>query len=64
MKNWEENVFKGIRVGKGEAVLVSTFLKAHDFVPGTRKGIVNDLRKLARWFTEANKEARPFDLLG
>lgn len=56
MKNWEENVFKGIRVGKGEAVLVGTFLKAHDFVPGTRKGIVIDLRKLARWFTEANKE--------
>ena len=57
MKNWEENVFTGIRVGKGEAFLVGTFLKAHDFVPGTRKGIVIDLRKLARWFTEANKEA-------
>lgn len=56
MKNWEESVFKGIRVGKEEAGLVRTFLQAHDFVPGTRKGIVLDLRKLARWFTEANKE--------
>ena len=24
---------------------------------GTRKGIILDLRKLAKWFTEANKEA-------
>jgi integrase/recombinase XerC len=56
MKNWEENVFKGIRVGKEEGLLVRTFLKVHDFVPGTRKGIVLDLRKLAKWFTQANKE--------
>ena len=56
MKNWEENVFKGIRVGKEEGLLVRTFLKAHDYVPGTRKGIVLDLRKLAEWFTQANKE--------
>jgi len=56
MKNWEENVFKGIRVGKEEALFVRNFLKAHDFVPGTRKGIVLDLRKLAKWFTQANKE--------
>jgi integrase/recombinase XerC len=56
MNNWEEKVFQGIRVGKEEALFVRTFLKAHDFVPGTRKGIVLDLRKLAKWFTQANKE--------
>ena len=56
MKNWEENVFKDIRVGQEEAALLGAFLKAHDFVPGTRKGIVLDLRKLAKWFTQANKE--------
>jgi integrase/recombinase XerC len=56
MKNWEENVFEGIRVGAKEASFVTDFLKAHDFVPGTRRGIVLDLRKLAKWFTAANKE--------
>ena len=56
MKNWEENVFQGIPVGADEAGLLDTFLKAHDFVLGTRRGIVLDLRKLARWFTQANRE--------
>jgi site-specific recombinase XerD len=56
MKNWEENVFQGIRVGKEEAALLGAFLKAHDFTSGTRKGIILDLRKLAKWFTQANKE--------
>ena len=55
-KNWEENVFQGIPVGAGEADLVDAFLKAHDFALGTRRGIILDLRKLARWFTEANRE--------
>jgi site-specific recombinase XerD len=56
MKNWAENVFQSIPVGADEAGLVDAFLKAHDFALGTRRGIVLDLRKLARWFTEANKE--------
>src|SRR5882724_10325251 len=56
MKNWEENVFQGIAVGAEEGALVCTFLKGHDFALGTRKGIVLDLRKLARWFAQANKE--------
>ena len=56
MKNWEENVFQGIPVGAEQAGLVDAFLKGHDFALGTRRGIVLDLRKLARWFTEANKE--------
>src|SRR5687767_10753143 len=56
MKNWEENVFEGIPVGPEEAAFVSGFLKAHDFALGTRRGIVLDLRKLAKWFTASNKE--------
>lgn len=56
MKNWGENVFDGIPVGQDEADLVGAFLKSHDFTLGTRKGIVLDLRKLAKWFTAANKE--------
>lgn len=57
MKNWEENVFEGIPVGQEEAALVGAFLKGHDFALGTRKGIVLDLRKLAKWFVQANKES-------
>jgi len=60
MKNWEENVFEGIPADPEEAALVVGFLKAHDFVPGTRRGIVLDLRKLAKWFTASNKE--PFSV--
>jgi len=56
VENWEENVFQGMPVGAGEAVLVDAFLKAHDFASGTRRGIVLDLRKLARWFTQGNRE--------
>lgn len=57
MKNSGENVFEGIPVGPEEELLAVAFLDAHDFAAGTRRGIVLDLRKLARWFTEANKEA-------
>lgn len=56
MKNWEENVFQGIPAGPEEQELVVGFLKGHDFALGTRKGIVLDLRKLAKWFTAFNKE--------
>ena len=55
-KNWEVSLFEGIPAGPEEAALLGEFLKAHDFALGTRKGIVLDLRKLAKWFTQANKE--------
>jgi hypothetical protein len=29
MKNWEENVFEGIRVSKEEASLLGSFLKTY-----------------------------------
>jgi site-specific recombinase XerD len=50
------NVFNTIPVGPAESGLVASFLDAHDFASGTCRGIVLDLRKLAKWFTEANKE--------
>lgn len=56
MKNSGENVFRTIPVGPEEEALVKGFLDAHDFAAGTRRGIILDLRKLACWFTEANKE--------
>lgn len=55
-KNWEVSVFDGIPVGPGEAALVGDFLKAHDFALGTRRGVVLDLRKMARWFVQVNNE--------
>lgn len=34
-----------------------TYLAQHDFSPNTRKAVVSDLRKFARWFTESNRES-------
>ena len=56
MKNSGDNVFKTIPVGKDEAALVAQFLAEHDFAANTRKAIIGDLRKFARWFSAANKE--------
>lgn len=56
MKNSEDNVFDGIRVGERETELVNTYLDAHDFANGTRRSVVLDLRKFANWFTNANGE--------
>jgi len=56
MKNSGDNVFEGIAVGDREVSLFAAFLMGHDFAGPTRKGIRNDLRKFARWFTTANKE--------
>jgi site-specific recombinase XerD len=56
MKNPAENVFEGIRVGPEEADLVRAYLTATDFASGSRRGFIFDLRKLAAWFVEANKE--------
>ena len=49
-------VFKNISVGQEEAALVARFLADHDLAPESRRGMVGDLRKFARWFTEANHE--------
>jgi len=55
-RNSHDNVFEGLLVGAEEASLVAGYLTAHDFSPHTRRAIKNDLRKFARWFTEANLE--------
>lgn len=60
MQNSGDNVFRDVPVGKTELSLVSQFLADHDFAENTRKAITNDLRKFARWFTQANNE--PFSL--
>lgn len=56
VKNSEVNVFDPIPVGPNEHGLVASFLDAHDFSAGTRRGIVLDLRKFAKWFSAANRE--------
>jgi len=59
-QNPNDNVFAGLSVGEGESALVASYLAQHDFSPHTRKAVVSDLRKFARWFAESNKE--PFTL--
>jgi site-specific recombinase XerD len=56
MKNWAENVFDGISVGPEEDDLVRSYLSTTDWTSGSRRGFIFDLRKLATWFVEANKE--------
>jgi site-specific recombinase XerD len=55
-QNKGDNVFKGIPVGKEEAVLFAAFLDAHDFAPNSRRAFIQDVRKFALWFSSANKE--------
>ncbi len=55
-QNPNDNVFDGLLVGEKEANLLATYLAQHDFSPHTRKAVVSDLRKFARWFTESNRE--------
>ena len=55
-QNWDDNVFRGLHVGAGEASLLAGYLAGHDFSDHTRRAIRNDLRKLAGWFTQANRE--------
>ena len=54
--NWGGIVFKGIPVAKDESANFDQYLGDHDFAPETRRAVVQDVRKFARWFTTANKE--------
>ena len=56
MKNWEDNVFDGIPVGREEASLFGQFVSDHDFSSHTRKAYNQDVRKFAGWFSSANRE--------
>lgn len=56
MKNWGDNVFDGIQVGPEEATRLTSFVAGHDFSPNTRKAIIQDVRKFAGWFLQANNE--------
>jgi integrase/recombinase XerC len=55
-QNSTDNVFGDTPVGAAESALVTRFLDAHDFADNSRKAMVQDLRKFARWFVRANHE--------
>jgi integrase/recombinase XerC len=56
VKNCGDNVFKSIPVGKCEPSLLAQFLSEHDFAANTRRAVVQDIKKFARWFSTANRE--------
>jgi site-specific recombinase XerD len=55
-QNSGDNVFNRLSVGPDEERLAGQYLAAHDLAPNTRRAIRNDLRKLAGWFSVANRE--------
>jgi site-specific recombinase XerD len=55
-QNPADNVFASIPVGKQEGRHFAAFLDAHDFSKNTRRALIQDVRKFARWFSAANKE--------
>jgi site-specific recombinase XerD len=57
VKNSGDKVFQGIPVGKKEPGLFAGFLDGHDFSKNSRRAFTQDVRKFARWFSMANKEA-------
>jgi site-specific recombinase XerD len=56
VQNSGDNVFSGIPVGKDEPSLLGQFLVEHDLALNSRKAVVQDMRKFARWFSAANHE--------
>ena len=56
MKNSSDNVFRDISVAKDEPSLLNRFLDANDYADNSRRAVRQDVRKFARWFTEANRE--------
>jgi integrase/recombinase XerC len=55
-QNSLDNVFHGIPVGPDEGSLFARFLDSHDLADNSRRAMVQDVRKFARWFSEANRE--------
>lgn len=51
-----DNVFGTIPVDSEVAHLFNEYLLASDFTPNTRRAVINDIRKFAKWFAEVNRE--------
>ena len=54
--NSADNVFNDIPVGAEEPSLFARFLDAHDLADNSRRAMVQDVRKFARWFSSSNHE--------
>ena len=48
--------FANLPIGKDEALLFAGFLDTNDFSSNSRKALLQDFKKFARWFTESNNE--------
>lgn len=55
-QNPADNVFANLSVGPDEASLFLLFINSHDFSANTRRAMVLDVQKFAKWFTDSNKE--------
>ena len=55
-KNWSDNVFGTTPVGPGEAALVTAYLADQDYAANSRRVVLQDVRKFAAWFAQANAE--------
>lgn len=58
--NSGDNVFAPIPVGKDETRLFADYLNTSDFSANSRRAVINDLKKFARWFVDANREPLTF----
>lgn len=56
MKYSGDNVFEGIAVGAEEVSLFNQFLESSDLAANSRRAIIQDVRKFAQWFVQANHE--------
>jgi len=55
-QNTADNLFNGTPVGADEPALFARFLDSHDFADNSRKAMIQDVRKFAKWFSAANHE--------
>ena len=56
-ENSEHNVFKGISFRPNQDVIFTDFIKEQDISRHTASALVFDIRKFAKWFCSANREA-------
>jgi integrase/recombinase XerC len=54
--NSGDNVFDTRSVAKEVEALAREYLATHDLSKNSRRAVINDLRKFARWFVKANQE--------
>src|SRR5204863_5726756 len=55
-ENSGDNVFDTRSVANEVESLARQYLAEHDFAKNSRRAVINDLRKFARWFLLANRE--------